>query len=181
MRLQLLTAPLARTARGHKGFAASQRGMFGSCGFSSCPFHGRLVRCGETKIHSPFSGLYRVCGCSFASKVSTESSSFDFDFPSLGLDSSIAKKKGSGNSHLRRRRWLCMFGGQHGAEPEGVRAQATKHEFYTRKCSDCFSLDHTPQKTSRRNSIGVAGSVEKRQVLISTFDRSAFFQENWFF
>lgn len=72
---------------------------------------------------------------------------------------------------------LGMFGGQHGAEPEGVRAQATKHECYSRKCPDCFSLDHTPQKTSRWNSFGVAGSVKKRQVLIDNFYRSVFFQE----
>jgi hypothetical protein len=68
------TVPLGRRAPGRKGFSGAMSFRFkilsvllsasdGDVLFTF-PCHGRFVRWGETRTHSPVSGLYRVWGCS---------------------------------------------------------------------------------------------------------------------
>ncbi len=59
-----LTAPLGLVAPGQSGLLGLCLGMTSSVGFSTCPFHGRFIRCGDTSTHSSLSGLYRRCWCS---------------------------------------------------------------------------------------------------------------------
>jgi len=58
------TNPFGRSPPGHSGFLTSNANMSSSWEDSTLPFHGRFIRCGETRIHSPVSGLYRLCWCS---------------------------------------------------------------------------------------------------------------------
>jgi len=58
------TTPFGLKAPGHSGFLASNAKISSSCGASTWPFHGRFMRCGETRTHWSVSGLYRLCWCS---------------------------------------------------------------------------------------------------------------------
>lgn len=66
--MSMLTFPLARTVLGHNGFLGSQRGISSSWGFSTWPFHGLFIRCGDTRTQSSRRGLYLVCWYSVGSK-----------------------------------------------------------------------------------------------------------------
>ena len=60
----------SRRPRAHCPGTDSSRGRTrAACGgavCSTCPCQGRWVRCGETRTHSPVSGLNRRCGCSLS-------------------------------------------------------------------------------------------------------------------
>jgi len=59
-----VTCPLGLTTPGHRGFLGSNSGIFSSDASSIWPHQGRFILCGDTRTHSPFKGLYRVCACS---------------------------------------------------------------------------------------------------------------------
>jgi len=50
--------PLLLTTPGHSGFVGSNSEPMLLCTDSVCPSQGLFIRCGDTKIHSPFNGLY---------------------------------------------------------------------------------------------------------------------------
>ena len=94
-----LVPPLGLQAPGQSGLLGSNLGIAASSTASTCPLHGLCKRWGDTKIHSPFKGLYLTCWCSKLMTINNSKSKSEI-YDSYSKNMEKPSKFGFGSNFL---------------------------------------------------------------------------------